>query len=668
MPSASSSSLSAQGLFDRIWSECPADTHVKLPWETGFWKEFFSGPQPPKDLRDWKTVEPPLFIPCISSEPVAECKKLRRTPPESWHHVVASGAEQGWRDKREADFQVSLRRWHDVILGLPAHLIVVQQLSELRTVHERLRMLRDIFAKKAPATLRKRVNSFVRFVAHLASRGIIFPGTESDFYFFLDAERNSGVPSSRIQSIIQSLLFVQHVIGVQDLEGLTSSRRCRGVSGGNSGGPKRQADPFRLVDLQALHSVLVDNSRDLWDRCMAGMVLLTVYCRSRWNDIQQAEDLTLDVDQFGAVAYAELKISEHKTKHSSAFRDTYLHACAPGLGVVDEDWITVWTQVREALGVSFERGHATMPAPLEDGSVSVRPLSTSEMKEWTLMLLRSADIDVKDRRVTSHSCKCTLLSWCSKRGLPWEDRLVLGGHTSNVRSAMVYSRDALGRPLRLLERLLKEIRTGKFLPDATRSGRFPGGHDKPLDERSECQSEFSYEPSLGFGDDSEIKGAEVVEEPAAADGGEVKSAEVLEESATAEPLAEVATSAPPEAVSIKMEQPEASWSLVGSGMVIDLESDADVESEAVDTTSSSSDESGAELGTARRVVQRPRVPRSLKLIQHRKLKTLHLMEQQNQRIMLCGRVADPSRYDNVAETRFDTPCCHVCWRKISEYD
>ena len=624
---------------------------MKLPWETGFWKEFFNGPQPPKDLRDWKTVEPPLFIPCVSSESVAECKKLRRSPPESWHHVVTSGAEQGWRDKREADFQVSLRRWHDVLLGLPAHLIVVQQLSELQTVHERLRMLRDIFVKKAPATLRKRVNSFVRFVAHLASREIPFPGTESDFYFFLDSERNSGAPSSRIQSIIQSLLFVQHVIGVPDLEGLTASRRCRGVSGGNSSGPKRQADPFRLVDLQALHSVLADNSRDLWDRCMAGMVLLTVYCRSRWNDIQQAEDLTLDFDQYGAVAYAELKISEHKTKHSSAFRDTYLHACAPGLGVVDEDWITVWTQVRESLGVSFERGHATMPAPLEDGSVSVRPLSTSEMKEWTLMLLRSVDIDVEDRRVTSHSCKCTLLSWCSKRGLPWEDRLVLGGHTCNVRSAMVYSRDALGRPLRLLERLLKEVRMGKFLPDATRSGRFPGGPGKTLDDRSDGQSEFSYEPSLGFGDDNGIKSAETAEEPTVADS-----------------LNEVATSAPSEAVSIKMEQSEASWSLVGNGTVIDLESDADGDSEAVDTTSSSSDESGAELGTARRVVQRPRVPKSLKLIQHRKLKTLHLMEQQNQKIMLCGRVAEPSRYDNVAETRFDTPCCHVCWRKISEYE
>ena len=51
---------------------------------------------------------------------------------------------------------------------------------------------------------------------------------------------------------------------------------------------------------------------------------------------------------------------------------------------------------------------------------------------------------------------------------------MLGGHTSAVRSALVYARDGLGRPLRMLEKLLLEVRLGRFLPDATRSGRFPG--------------------------------------------------------------------------------------------------------------------------------------------------------------------------------------------------
>ena len=101
--------------------------------------------------------------------------------------------------------------------------------------------------------------------------------------------------------------------------------------------------------------------------------------------------------------------------------------------------------------------------------------------------------------------------------------------------------------------------------------------------------------------------------------------------------------------------------------MIDLEAESDADSEEVQTTSSSSDESGAELSIARRVMQQPRVPSELKLIQHKKLKTLHLMETQNNRVMLCGRIAEQTRYDNVQETRFDTPCCHVRWRKIKEY-
>ena len=120
----------------------------------------------------------------------------------------------------------------------------------------------------------------------------------------------------------------------------------------------------------------------------------------------------------------------------------------------------------------------------------------------------------------------------------------------------------------------------------------------------------------------------------------------------------------------KDEMSERSWSLAGSVPalgVIDVESGEDSGSDVVDTTSSSSDESGAELNPARRPVQRPRVPDELKLIQHKKLKTLHLMETQNQRVMLCGRTAETDRYDQVQETRFDTPCCHVCWRKIKEY-
>ena len=224
---------------------------------------------------------------------------------------------------------------------------------------------------------------------------------------------------------------------------------------------------------------------------------------------------------------------------------------------------------------------------------------------------------------------------------------MLGGHTSTVRSALVYSRDSLGRPLRMLERLLREVRLGSFIPDATRSGRFPGGRTVFSSGDMDNVSHFSYEPSLAddLGDTSEL-GPTV--EPAALDGS----------------LQDVAK---PAAVQCKVEASEMSWSLVSDNGVIEIDASSDSDTDVVDTTSSSSDEEGAANSTARRPVRKPRVPDELKLIQHRKFKTLHLMEKQNERIMLCGRVAEPARYEPLQETRFDTPCCHTCWRKIDEY-
>ena len=252
-------------------------------------------------------------------------------------------------------------------------------------------------------------------------------------------------------------------------------------------GPKRQADPFQASDIRLFHHILADADRELWDRCMSGMVLAAIYSRSRWNDLQQAESMVVDCEVSGAAAYAEFRISDHKTKHSSAFRNCFLHSCAPASGVLEDGWISTWVAVRDALGISFDKGHPTMPAPLAEGGASIRPLSSEEMKHWTHLLMRSGGVDLVGRRITSHSCKCTLLSWCAKRGLPWEDRLVLGGHTSTVRSALVYSRDSLGRPLRMLERLLREVRLGSFIPDATRSGRFPGARSFFFRRHGQCE-------------------------------------------------------------------------------------------------------------------------------------------------------------------------------------
>ena len=228
---------------------------------------------------------------------------------------------------------------------------------------------------------------------------------------------------------------------------------------------------------------------------------------------------------------------------------------------------------------------------------------------------------------------------------------MLGGHTSAVRSALVYARDGLGRPLRMLEKLLLEVRLGRFLPDATRSGRFPGAFATTLGCDDDAHSDFSYAPSFGFGDTVDV-------------AAHNKSHGDLDEPAERPDKSAVEPGA---ALECKVEPHESTWELAGSNEVIDLDTCSEESGCSVATTSSSSDEGAAELSSARRPVHPPTVPNQLKLLQHKRFRTLHLMELQNQRVMLCGRVAETSRYTNVQGTKFDTPCCHMCWRKIPEY-
>ena len=80
-------------------------------------------------------------------------------------------------------------------------------------------------------------------------------------------------------------------------------------------------------------------------------------------------------------------------------------------------------------------------------------------------------MQMKDRRVSSHSMKATVLSYAAKRGISVPDRLQLGYHTSQFQMSLVYSRDGAAAGLIILASLLKEIREGRFRPDETRSGR-----------------------------------------------------------------------------------------------------------------------------------------------------------------------------------------------------
>ena len=55
------------------------------------------------------------------------------------------------------------------------------------------------------------------------------PGVESDFYAFLNEQRDAGAPQSRLAAMVESVRFMEHVVGLTGVIDLLS-RRCLGAA------------------------------------------------------------------------------------------------------------------------------------------------------------------------------------------------------------------------------------------------------------------------------------------------------------------------------------------------------------------------------------------------------------------------------------------------------
>jgi hypothetical protein len=261
-------------VFAKAWSEIAVESPVVLPWDRSCWKHIVAG-------KSLVSLKPAVFKrslpPTVLHESLPEVQPDKKHRSQgvsatSWIQVVKAGSEDNWTELRDAQFQTALKRWLDVLLQLPGSCLIVVQLNQFGSVTEQLRMLRDVFAKKAPQTLLKRCHSFLRFVCNLKETGEIFPGTEHGLYTFLCKLRDAGAPTSNLQSIIQALNFAQHVLGLQELSTVTMSRRCIGAVGARNVGPKRQAHPFKVVEMMALHSILLTKQK------IPGIVFFQALC------------------------------------------------------------------------------------------------------------------------------------------------------------------------------------------------------------------------------------------------------------------------------------------------------------------------------------------------------------------------------------------------------
>lgn len=505
-----------------------------------------------------------------------------------------------WQEERESLLQGALKRWLVVCSHFHAKTVIRRQI-DWAPDEQKLTLLADVFRGRAPATLLKRVRAVEKLCHHFGPGG--FPASEQSVYDFFNLERGLGAPPSRLKGFMEAINFCHHVLSMDELACVISSRRCMGTTTADVPAIISQAEPLKVDELRILHAKLIHG--EPWDKVFSGAILFATYARSRWADLMHVDNIVVDRDEETVVRFLEGHTSTHKTMRSSAFKHRFLPLTAPCIGVTSECWASIWLDSRAQLGLGLPPKHVVMPAPDSSGGPCARPLSSNEASQWLRQVLTGTKDVVKERKVSIHSCKATCLSFCAKYGLDPLTRLQLGYHTggdSGLRMVHTYSRDALAEPLSKLMQVLSDIRNLKFRPDCTRSGRFTTS-------------------------------------------------------------SETSASAPTRPMSVDDKVVEVGG--MGPAELVDLvsEKEEDANTSAEDASSSSDDSSAEDFQEERkqeRIFLPPVPPDGFIFWQHSKLKTLHLAPPDHRRVFLCNRMIGQFHVNSNMSIRYDTPVCRVC--------
>ena len=510
-----------------------------------------------------------------------------------------------WKQVREDQLAEAVGSWAVFISRWSEGVQVRDQMCSLDSGEARQAMVSDVLGNKAPSTLRKRLRSLLKYEVFLLQESVAFPASEAFLYRFLCLEREGGASMSSRKSMYEAIVFCRYALGVEELDLSVKSRRCLGSACHGEVRPKNRAAPFTVAELGILHDRL-ENAPDAWDRVFSGAVLLCTYTRARWSDLMHAEGLVYDYDNSQNLAYVECPVAYHKNMRSRVMRHDLLPMIAPGLGVVGPNWARLWKLARQELGLVDPPDFPVMPAPDKSGAPTVRPLDTEEMGRWLRCILTGSSAKQGDRKLSSHSCKCTMLSYAAKRGISISDRQLLGYHTTPHRMALTYSRDSAAHPLMILGKLIGEIREKKFLPDETRSGRLV-----------EDAEEVSFD-----------KEAQIV---------------VIKDEVGEDPREEAQSSS--------LQEPQ------------NAQQDEEVD-EHVTTGSSSSDSApDTAEGPFSRLVVRP--PANHDIWRHEKSRVVHFAPSGYTKVFLCGRSIGPlHKQIEAKDLRWDFNKCRICNKSV----
>ena len=483
-------------------------TGIKLPWETGIFRELLgdeplSEPLVPKmpieSLCSFDIGDTPQHV----SESVARVAVPFGSTPV-FESCISTGDDLNYFAKRQqlrdvaiGKFLVILRQWPNASKTgrLVANLDMTgQQQDEVREI------LDAVLGVKSPATLIKRANALLAFMRWAVSsgRGASSPFNEQMVWEYFQHLKSTGAAATRADSTMSSLRFAFHLLGFECLETSMNSRRLVGLCEIMLTGKRllRQALVLTVPQVLRLHEILEDPGRHLVDRVLVAYLLFALYGRCRNSDLLAIHTIDTDFDASGG--FMVVNTSNHKSGRMASLKTRLLPIIIPCRGVDGTVWpVTAFQVMKEAKCLPCNPINGPLlRAPTDvTGEYMRRGLKTTEVSKALRGFLKIEEpaSGTDNEVVTSHSLKATLLAWSARYGLSPQTRSLLGRHTSCLNETFaIYSRDLACAPVAELQRLIDDVHAGMFAPDGERSKFFRSAceqTDIPVKEEQQVSSD-----------------------------------------------------------------------------------------------------------------------------------------------------------------------------------
>ena len=427
---------------------------------------------------------PLLLLPDNSRVSSSERAGKAKAAAVSMHVASSIRISQTWKGLKDREMQAAIRKWVAIIRLAPEQFDLGRRSTRVDPLGVDFQKgLQHVFSGKAAGTLNNRANPLLRYVSWCSSEGLqAFPIQESDVYDFLCSVEANCSPSFP-RSLVSSLNFGFHVLGLAGADD-ACSQRVQALARGCflQKRKKKPKPPLSVAMVKALENLVCSASAPPGDRIVAGFFLVCVYARARFSDALHMEDLKVDrVPGPRLQGYLETSVSRSKTSYTVERKTEYLPMVVPLRGLTGKDWVSEWMTLRTDQEMPSGPGVPLLVMGSKRGGWTRVPPTASFAAAWLRGLL--ANLEFNDELVTAlgtHSCKATCLSWTGKFGIPADHQRVLGYHTAPGDSMrLLYSRDGIAPAVRNLEKVLGMIRSDAFRPDSSRSGYFPGQAVEP---------------------------------------------------------------------------------------------------------------------------------------------------------------------------------------------